>query len=107
MIQIIVISMLCEAVWESLKMVWQGEKHLTLDKFGALVMSVLISFATGLDLLVLLEIDSSIPYIGVLLTGILLSRGANFLHDLISKLSNSSKPSVSLDKEKSSVSVIK
>lgn len=58
-------------------------------------MSIVISFATGLDVLVLLKIDSAIPFIGTLLTGILLSRGANFMDDLFGKLSNVGKTSTS------------
>ncbi|MBU5456019.1 hypothetical protein [Caproiciproducens sp. MSJ-32] len=84
---VIVISILAESIWETLKMVWQDGK-LCVDKIGALVISILITISTGLDIFKLLKINNKIPYLGIILTGILVSRGSNFIHDLIVKVTN-------------------
>lgn len=84
---IIIVALIAESVWETLKMTWQ-EGKVSIDRIGALVVALLLSIGTRLDLLSLLDIKTSIPYLGVVLTGILISRGSNFIHDLLVKISN-------------------
>lgn len=87
LLSLIVVSLIGEAVWETLKMVWQKGK-LNCDKVGALVIGILLSISTGTDILCIVGINTRFPYIGVILTGILISRGANFIHDLVSSVNN-------------------
>ena len=54
----------------------------------SLCLGLLIAVSYKLDLPKYLNIESSIPYIGTILTGVLISRGSNYLYDLISKLNN-------------------
>lgn len=84
-LQIIVIAILAEAIWENLKMIWQ-EGKLSIDKLGALIVSVIIAIATQLDIFAILNFNIPIPFIGSFLTGILISRGANFIHDILTKI---------------------
>ena len=84
-LQLVVLAMIGEAVWETLKMVWQ-EGKLSIDRIGALVIGLLVAFVTGADILSLVNIPAYIPYVGIALTGILISRGANFVHDLLKKI---------------------
>ena len=85
LLQLVVLALIGEAVWESLKMVWQ-EGKLSVDRIGALVIGLLIAFVSGADLLSLINIPVSVPYVGIALTGILISRGANFVHDILKKI---------------------
>ena len=87
LIMLVVIAIIAESVWETLKMTWQDGK-VKVDRIGALVVSMLIVFGTRLDILALLEIETVIPFLGIILTGILISRGSNFIHDLLVRLSN-------------------
>lgn len=82
---ILVLAFLGEAVWETLKMTWQ-EGKVSIDRIGALAISILLAYATNIDIFALMGIGLSIPLIGVILTGVLISRGTNFVHDLITKL---------------------
>ena len=84
-VSIIVLALLCEAVYETLKMIWQEGKF-SWDRVGALVVSMVIAYAANADLFVLVNISLSVPFIGIIATGILLSRGANFMHDLLKKV---------------------
>lgn len=84
-LQIIVIALLAETIWENLKMVWQ-EGKVNVDRIGALIVSVLVSMATQLDVFAILNFGIAIPFIGSFLTGILISRGANVIHDLLNKI---------------------
>jgi hypothetical protein len=84
-LSLIIVALLCEAIWETLKMIWQAGKF-SWDKFGALVVSLIIAFASGADLFVIAEIPLKFPILGTICTGILVSRGSNYLHDLLKKI---------------------
>lgn len=85
LLQIIVIALLAETVWENLKMIWENGKF-SINRIGALVVSVIITTVTGIDLFSVLNFSISIPLVGSILTGILISRGANVVHDLLQKI---------------------
>jgi len=90
--KIIVLAAIGEAVWQSLKMVWEKKEtadargKFNPDKLGVLAIGILVAFGSGLDLLAAVGIPMTIPYLGIVLTGILLSRGAGFVHDLLTYL---------------------
>lgn len=84
---IIIVSILAESIWETLKMTWQNGK-VSIDRIGALVISLVITLGTKMDLLALLGLETTIPYMGSFLTGIIVSRGSNFAHDLLTKVNN-------------------
>lgn len=84
---IVMVALIAESVWETLKMTWQ-EGKVFIDRIGALVVALVLSIGVKLDILSLLGINTTIPLLGVILTGILISRGSNFIHDLLSKISN-------------------
>ena len=87
---ILVVSIIAESVWETLKMVWQNGK-VSIDRIGALVVSISITIGTRMDIFSYFGIDTTIPFMGIILTGVLISRGSNFVHDLLEKLSKSIK----------------
>lgn len=82
---VLIVALIAESVWETLKMTWQKGK-LCLDRVGALVVSLVICIDIKLDMLTLLGIKTTIPFIGIVLTAILISRGSNFLHDLLERI---------------------
>lgn len=83
--QVIIIAILIEAIWENIKMIWQDGKF-SIDKIGSLILSILICVLVNMDIFSLINLDISIPFIGSVLTGILASRGANFIHDLFNRI---------------------
>ncbi|MBS6504672.1 MAG: hypothetical protein KH415_24220 [Clostridium sp.] len=82
---IVMVALIAESVWETLKMTWQ-EGKVSIDRIGALVVALVLSIGVKLDILSLLGINTTIPLLGVILTGILISRGSNFIHDLLVKI---------------------
>ncbi len=84
--QIVVMAFLVEAIWETLKMTWQ-EGKLSKNRIGALVIGLIIAFAINVDLFVAIGLEPVFNYIGVIATGILISRGGNYIHDLFSLIS--------------------
>ncbi|GAA0082379.1 hypothetical protein UT300006_30060 [Clostridium sp. CTA-6] len=79
----LVLSIISEALWEGTKMFWQDGK-LSIDRVGALIFSEIVCLSTGMDFLKELDINVNVPYLGIIFTGFLISRGSNFMHDLIS-----------------------
>ena len=53
----------------------------------SLILGVIVAIGYNLDLPSYLNLNSHIPYLGNVLTGILLSRGSNYIFDLLDKLS--------------------
>lgn len=86
-LSLIVLALIGEAVWETLKLTWQGGK-ISVDRVGALVVGLLLALGTGLDLMAMVGVPLKIPYVGMVLTGLLISRGANFVHDLLASINN-------------------
>lgn len=84
-VTIITIALLVEAVWETLKMVWQ-EGKISVNTIGALIVGIAVSILAKIDIFAMQGISLSIPLVGWILTGVLMSRGANFIHDLFNKL---------------------
>ena len=55
-------------------------------KTGFIIMSVLLCVLSGADMYAALGVPFSLPAVGMVLTGIFASRGANFVSDLIGRL---------------------
>ena len=83
--QLIIISILVEAIWENLRMIWDKNK-LNINMLGSLLLSMIICTLAQINIFEIVGINLIVPIIGSLLTGIIVSRGANFVNDLFKKL---------------------
>lgn len=61
-----------------------GEPHYQM--ILSLIFGIFIAVAYKIDLLKIANIESNIPYIGCVLTGILFSRGSNYFNDILQML---------------------
>lgn len=62
--------------------------HFSWEMLASIVLGILVAVAYKLDIPKYFNLTSSLPYVGNILTGILLSRGSNYMFDLIDKLAN-------------------
>lgn len=83
--KVLILALMGEALWETLKLIWTQGK-LSLDRIGAILVGIFLSIATGIDIMALVGLPIAIPYVGTVLTGILISRGSNFIHDIVSNM---------------------
>ena len=83
---LVIVAILIEAIWENIKMVWQNGKF-SIDKIGSLVISILICILAKIDIFPIVNLSIMVPVIGSILTGIIVSRGSNFVRDLFNKIS--------------------
>jgi len=88
LISLTVLALIGEAVWETLKMTWDKGKF-NYDRLGAVVTGLLIAFATGANFFDYIGIPIKIPVVGIILSGLLISRGTNFVHDLLGSVGES------------------
>ena len=89
--KLLVIAATVEAVWETLKMFWQ-EGKLNIDRVGSAVLGILLCVLADVNFFAIVGIELSIPIVGVVLSGLLVSRGANFVHDLLEAVSQLKSP---------------
>lgn len=54
----------------------------------SILLGVTIAVAYNLDLPEYFNLKSKIPYVGMIITGILLSRGSNYVFDLLTSITN-------------------
>ena len=55
---------------------------------AAILIAVSLSFAAGVDVYSLVGISFAVSWLGTLLTGIVISRGANYTSDFIKRIQN-------------------
>jgi len=61
-------------------------KNVSLKCWFSLSFGIIFSVIYGIDLLYLFGLETSVPFVGMVLSGILLSRGSNYVADLIKKV---------------------
>lgn len=65
--------------------------------YVAAILGIGLCLGYGADLLSLLGYQASIPFVGQVLTGLLISRGSNYTNDLVSRLQVIRTPASSVD----------
>ena len=83
--RLIIIAILVEAVWENLKMLYDKDK-ININMIGSLTLGMLVCILARINVFDIVGIGLTIPFFGYVLTGIIVSRGANFVNDLFKKL---------------------
>ncbi|UNC92887.1 hypothetical protein [Candidatus Contubernalis alkaliaceticus] len=78
---ITVLAFIVEFVTEIIKSIFPGLKEIG-SKQAAAVIGMLICLVTQSGLLTLLNITVSFVYLDYLITGLIISRGSNVIHDL-------------------------
>lgn len=82
----LVIAFITEAIWETAKLL-KNPKGINVDKLGAMGIGVLIAVAGGIDIFQIVGSPLGVKYLGMILTGLLISRGSNFIHDILGSTS--------------------
>lgn len=92
---IITMAVVVEALIEYAKSIGKafssGEWKTAITQLVAIVVSVLLCVATGADLFAVVGIVFVWPWLGILLTGIIISRGANYVSDFVKRLQGAQK----------------
>lgn len=81
-----IIAILVEAIWENIKTIW--EDGVNINRVGPLILAVIICALANINIFNFLGIDLAFNIVGCIFTGILVSRGANAVSDIFSKINN-------------------
>lgn len=90
LLQIITVAILVEAITKIIKDGFiknQGK----LGYFLSIAIGQLLAITTRFDVLLILGLPTFLPYVGIVLTGLLVSRGANFVNDIFEQIGGLSK----------------
>ena len=71
--------------WENLKMVYDKQK-INVNMIGSLLLSIIVCVLAQINIFEIVGISLIYPFVGYVLTGIICSRGANFINDLLKKV---------------------
>lgn len=89
MLILVLLGIIVESTVEILKSLYE-EKKLNIDNLMSIVIGLVIAFTTNVNILDIIEVNNH-PIIGLILTGILISRGSNYIHDLIDNINSVGK----------------
>ena len=94
-ILIITMAIIVEALIEYGKSIGNafvgGEWKTAVTQLAAIAVAVLLCFMTGGDLFAVVGITFVWPWLGIFLTGIIISRGANYVSDFVKRLQGGNK----------------
>lgn len=83
---VVVAALLVEAIVTNIKPIYDKEKGWNIDIIASIILGIVVCVLAGIDLFALIGIPFIVPYVGAALTGLLISRGANVIHDILSSL---------------------
>lgn len=83
--QLVLVAILVEAIWENLKMIYDKQK-INVNMIGSLILGIVVCLLASIDIFPIVGLNMAIPFVGSVFTGIIVSRGANFVNDLFKKL---------------------
>jgi hypothetical protein len=76
------VAFLVEALIQTLKPIYDKQNGFNIDKIISIIVGILVCVAARVDLFAELGFMVEIPYLGYILTGVIASRGSNFVHDI-------------------------
>ena len=89
---VIVLAITVEGLVEYAKsfeqLLMEGARRALIIQLGALLGAVFLCLATGADVYAYLGVQFALPWVGTALTGVFVSRGTNYISDLIGRLRN-------------------
>lgn len=83
--QLVLVAILVEAIWENIKMIYDKQKF-NINMIGSLILGIIICVLTQIDIFSIVGLNINVSFVGSILTGIIVSRGANFVNDLFKRL---------------------
>ena len=83
--QIFVMSFVTVSIYDIIKSFYKNNK-IDINAIVTAIIGVILSVAAQLDVFALLGINFAIPYLGMVLTGLVISKGSNYVYDFITKI---------------------
>lgn len=78
---LIFLAVIVEGIVEWIKTIYKSGKF-QVSKLIALLVGIIVCIGADVDVFRLVDVSIEWPYVGSVLTGILISRGSNYIHEL-------------------------
>ena len=78
-------SVVAEALIEYANMIVK-DKKLDWKVIASALIGIGVALVFGVDLFEMVGVTAAVPYVGMVLTGVIISRGSNYIHDLLKRL---------------------
>ena len=78
-------AVVAEALIEYVNMAVK-DKRIDWHVIASALIGVGVALAFGLDVFELVGVPATVPVVGMVLTGVLISRGSNYVHDILKRL---------------------
>lgn len=75
------------------------QKNICIEIISSMVLGLVVAFGFHLDFFAAVGITTDVPYISTVFTGIIVSRGANYVFDLIGKFTEAGEKVIKLTEE--------
>jgi hypothetical protein len=76
------VAFLVEALIQTIKPIYDKETGWNMDKIVSIIVGIVVCLVTNVDLFAELGFVVAVPFLGSILTGVIASRGSNFVHDI-------------------------
>lgn len=86
LLAVVVVAILIESAVETFNTLFKNNGKLSYKKIGAIILSIVVCVCAKLDLFSILGITMVVPYVGEIVTGLVVSRGSGVVNSLIEKL---------------------
>lgn len=97
LVTVVIISIVCQYVVDQIKKLVKFHKGkyfkniVNLKILVSMICSLLICTAYGIDMLALLGLTTTVPFVGQVITAIIVSAGSTTVHELIGKINEERK----------------
>ena len=85
LLSIIIVAIIIESAIETFNTLFKRNGNLSYKKIGSITLSICVCICAKLDLLSILGITVLVPYVGEIITGLVISRGSSVVNSLIEK----------------------
>lgn len=86
LLAVVVVAIIIESAVETFNTLFKANGKLSYKKIGAILLSIIVCICAKLDLLSILGVTMVVPYVGEIVTGLVVSRGSSIVNSLIEKL---------------------
>ena len=83
--QLFIMSFVVVSIYDIIKSFYKDNK-VDINSIVTAVIGIVLAVAASLDAFALLGINFAIPYLGRVLTGLVISKGSNYVYDFITKI---------------------
>lgn len=84
---ILIATILVESVVNAVKPIWNKDKrHIEASAVASLVAGLLLAFTAQLNFPRMIDVELSPEWLAFVFTGIIISRGSNFVYDIIKRV---------------------